>query len=354
MTTCCCFVVRYSTTFLLLLLVVSTFSYSPLPTTDALIQRWHLHRSVAILRTSSSSSSTTSLRRLHRLFLVNNDDRTGGGYRFGDITRGVIGGFKNKVNDLTGKDDYKFGDLTRWLDTKAKDSVSKFTGRTDGEYQFGDITKELLRRFTHGEYSRDDLMLLLKIVATVGINWTPLARVLPLKVLVDLLNLSVEATVIQTVGEKVVSALSREIDGRMKEMVTGDRDYQLGDYTKRLISKWTGKEDGVYEFGDITKTVLSRIRNDDRSLNGYNERDGGGGGNNSSTETKTAAYTTMLDVTDVDREMMERWDEEFRSYQRQRNGLSSSSDSIEDDEYREWDEKFLKQQQEHGNDGVFN
>ena len=84
-----------------------------------------------------------------------------------------------------------------------------------------------------------------------------MARVLPVKVLLQLLNVSLEANIAQRVGDKMISSLTNEIDSRMKEFVTGNREYQLGDYTSNIISKWTGKE--KYEFGDLT-TTISRKR----------------------------------------------------------------------------------------------
>ena len=51
-------------------------------------------------------------------------------YQFGDLTKGV-------VRDLTGKDasEYKFGDIT-------KKAVTNFTGKED--YEFGDISRKVL------------------------------------------------------------------------------------------------------------------------------------------------------------------------------------------------------------------
>jgi hypothetical protein len=215
------------------------------------------------------------------------------GYRFGDLTRGALkkvkgdvdltrGALKNIKGDSDNDDDdggtksdtintttntltpgtkkssYKFGDISKWLDKKAKDDIGKFTNKQDGDaYQFGDISKELIRRLRDGEYTRDDLFLFIKVVATIGMNLTPVARILPVKVLLQLLNVSLEANIAQRVGDKMISSLTNEIDSRMKEFVTGNREYQLGDYTSNIISKWTGKE--KYEFGDLT-TTISRKR----------------------------------------------------------------------------------------------
>ena len=233
------------------------------------------------------------------------------GYRFGDITRG----FLKKVQEDTGSSSYKFGDISRWLDKKAKEQVSKFTKKEN--YEFGDMTKEIVRRFKDGEYTRDDLLLFLKIVATIGINIQPVTSVLPLKVLTDLLNMVMEASIAQSVGERVATAITNEIDARMKEMVTGDRNYQLGDITKRSLAKWTGKEN--YEIGDITKTLLEK-------------RAAASGG----TEKEEVLE---LFASESEEDLLKEWDEKFLKERREKEGLGGLNDNEE--QYRDWDEKFL-------------
>ena len=44
----------------------------------------------------------------------------------------------------------------------------------------------------------------------------------------------------------------------MKEAVTGNPDYQLGDFTKQQLMKFINKDE--YSFGDITKTITERIK----------------------------------------------------------------------------------------------
>ncbi|KAG7360341.1 hypothetical protein IV203_035440 [Nitzschia inconspicua] len=266
----------------------------------------------------------------------NSNGRSGtssGGYRFGDFTRGAINRFQGRVNSLTGKSKYEFGDLSRWLDSKAKESAEKFTSRPN--YQFGDITKEVIRRLVNGEYDRDDLLLLLKIVATVGISMQPVARVLPMKVLMDLLNLSLEASIAQTVGEKVITSLTNEVDARMKEMITGNREYQFGDYTKRIVNTWTGKE--TYEFGDMTKTILGRLQEreaGDNRIKAFQTDDATG----STHEDNYIAKDIVLELNETDEDALKAWDKEFFKYQREKEGLAPLQD---DDLYRDWDERYL-------------
>ena len=233
------------------------------------------------------------------------------GYRFGDITRG----FLKKVQEDTGSSSYKFGDISRWLDKKAKEQVSKFTKKEN--YEFGDMTKEIVRRFKDGEYTRDDLLLFLKIVATIGINIQPVTSVLPLKVLTDLLNMVMEASIAQSVGERVATAITNEIDARMKEMVTGDRNYQLGDITKRSLAKWTGKEN--YEIGDITKTLLEKRA--------------------AASDGTEKEEVLELFTSESEEDLLKEWDEKFLKERREKEGLGGLNDN--DEQYRDWDEKFL-------------
>ncbi|KAL3772546.1 hypothetical protein ACHAWU_006744 [Discostella pseudostelligera] len=189
---------------------------------------------------------------------------TGKPYEFGDLSRAIDSSVKEKINDLTGNDDYEFGDLSRWVDTKIKGEVNKFTNKE--EYQFGDMTKEILRRVATGQYTLDDLFMLLKALAIFQASISPIAGFLPVKLLVQLLDYSL----LNDVAGRVTSALALELDKRLKKSLLGDENYQLGDATKRTISNavkaYTGKES--YEFGDVTKRVMSSFAEDSKTAQG--------------------------------------------------------------------------------------
>lgn len=116
-----------------------------------------------------------------------------------DLSRAIDSSVKEKINDLTGNDDYEFGDLrwvelwttlnvitspatfsikmllfSRWVDTKIKGEVNKFTNKE--EYQFGDMTKEILRRVATGQYTLDDLFMLLKALAIFQASISPIGK----------------------------------------------------------------------------------------------------------------------------------------------------------------------------------
>jgi hypothetical protein len=180
-------------------------------------------------------------------------------YKFGDITKGVVKKAADAVKEISGKDDYQFGDLTLALDRKAKEKTAEFTGKSD--YQVGDISKEILRRVRAGECKVEDIILLVKIMATLGAEFSPLASMLPAKLLLEMMNYSLA----QEVGGKVLEIVTGTLDKRFKEAVTGDADYAVGDLTKKAIFNFIGKKDGDYELGDLTRTISKRLKENDRS-----------------------------------------------------------------------------------------
>lgn len=63
---------------------------------------------------------------------------------------------------------------SRWVDTKIKGEVNKFTSKDS--YQFGDLTKEILRRVASGQYTLDDLFMLLKALAIFEASISPVGE----------------------------------------------------------------------------------------------------------------------------------------------------------------------------------
>jgi len=186
---------------------------------------------------------------------------TGKPYEFGDLTRHVDQSVKEKVADITGKEEYEFGDLSRFVDKQIKGEVNKFTGKD--AYKVGDLSKELLRRVASGDFTMDDLFMLLKALAIFEASISSVSGALPVKLLIDLLNFSLA----NDVAGKVSSALAIELDKRLKGALLGDENYKLGDATKRTIAgavkAYTGKDE--YSFGDITNTVVSSFAEEDTS-----------------------------------------------------------------------------------------
>mmetsp|Transcript_9158 Transcript_9158/g.13040 ORF Transcript_9158/g.13040 Transcript_9158/m.13040 type:complete len:290 (-) Transcript_9158:3271-4140(-) len=174
-------------------------------------------------------------------------------YKFGDLSRWIDKNAKDRVQEFTGKDDYEFGDLSRWADGAIKDKMNNFTNKE--EYQLFDVSKEILRRAATGEYKPEDMMLLFKVLISFGVGLNPVASALPAHVMLDMLNYSIG----QEVGGRVLEAVAVSVDQRFKESLTGDSQYKLGDATKGAMMKFIGKENGAYEFGDITKSVAKQL-----------------------------------------------------------------------------------------------
>eukprot|EP00746_Dinoflagellata_sp_MGD_P014482 gnl/MRDRNA2_/MRDRNA2_131763_c0_seq1.p1 gnl/MRDRNA2_/MRDRNA2_131763_c0~~gnl/MRDRNA2_/MRDRNA2_131763_c0_seq1.p1 ORF type:complete len:318 (-),score=51.09 gnl/MRDRNA2_/MRDRNA2_131763_c0_seq1:46-888(-) len=172
-------------------------------------------------------------------------------YKFGDATKSIVGKTTAAINDFTGKEKYEFGDLARSLDQKAKQRAAEFTGK-DG-YEVGDISKEIVRRARSGEYDINDMILLCKILLTLGVEFSPIANQLPIKFILEIMNVSLG----QEVSDKFMGVLATNLDKRMKEAMTGDSEYQIGDLTKKAILRFIGKDN--YEFGDLSRAVAKKM-----------------------------------------------------------------------------------------------
>ena len=109
--------------------------------------------------------------------------------------------------------------------------------------------------------------MLMKMMLSIGASFSPVAGMLPAKVLIELLNYSI----IAQAGEMVTSAISTELDRRMKKAFTGDPEYQLGDISKRQLLNFIGSD--TYEFGSLTRTIIEKMNardvgNNDKSAEG--------------------------------------------------------------------------------------
>ena len=93
------------------------------------------------------------------------------------------------------------------------------------------------------------VLVLSRVLLQMGVSFLPVARLLPVKLLLEVLNVGLA----QDVGSKVVGGVAKSLDERFKEAITGNKDYKLGDKSKeqlaKSLSKFTGKDS--YSFGDI-------------------------------------------------------------------------------------------------------
>ena len=219
-------------------------------------------------------------------------------YEFGDLTRWVDARVKDKVSTVTGKGSYEFGDISLWLDSRAKNKVGEFTNKTT--YEVGDISKEIFQKVMRGEYKLEDIAFMIKIIVTVGANFTPIGAYLPGKLLIELLDYSLA----QELGGRVVSTLTLELDRRVKGAITGDENYQIGDLTKKSILHFINKEE--YSFGDITKTVVQNMEEKGGSsdkmsgLRPFLSSAGNDIKSNSHTVNKAKSSNAIIDIEKVE------------------------------------------------------
>jgi hypothetical protein len=287
------------------------------------------------------------------LYQSNNNNEQSG-YKFGDMTRFLAKKATDKVNDLTGKDAYQFGDLSRYLDQRAKDRVmeakgalgsggdpykyefgdltrwadalakqkaANFAGKeTAGDDRFGDRTKTIVRKVQSGEYQLDDVYLALRVLLTAGFSILPVAHLLPIRMVLQLVNFGLA----KDIGDRVMGVLVVSLDARIKQALTGNAAYQLGDWSKdrirQSVTSFTGKD--RYEFGDLTLTV-ARLR-DSRS-------------------TSKIPYDKAFRLDDQVADEFERWDSEFHKHFGQ---STAAVEKLANEELEVWDRKFSNQQQQ--------
>ncbi|KAL3782807.1 hypothetical protein HJC23_005697 [Cyclotella cryptica] len=200
-------------------------------------------------------SSTGSIR--EKSVLSMDLDTTKSGDVFGFAEKGIF-----EIQSLSRNGTERLGEVSKWINeqtksgteivsSKAKSLVLQFTGKD--EYSFGDITHELIRRIATKEIAVQDTILVIKILVALGASIGPLAKALPLTILLEALNLSLE----QKVGAQVLDALALSIDNRIIAAFTQDDKVQIGDAVKRTVLTgvlaFTGKS--KYESGDIRRVV---------------------------------------------------------------------------------------------------
>lgn len=269
------------------------------------------------------------------------------GYQFGDITRGVLGRLQSSVNSLTGKEKYEFGDLSKWLDQSAKKRVQQFTQRPN--YRFGDITKELIRRLKDGDYNSEDLWLFVRIALLISRKLVPpVAAALPVRVLMEL----VEVSMAQSVSEDLTAMLTGEVNQRMKQFITGDKNYQLGDITKKILTgnkpldvteiskevagKFTGQD--VSTLGDISKRMWKKYRDkqQERQMDETSELQSKSS-EELSTNVSGFALLETMDATELNR--FEEWDRKYLASHNKGNILEGLPSH---DDFQLWDERLIE------------
>ena len=158
--------------------------------------------------------------------------------------------------------------MSKWVDSQVKLKLTNFTGK--GDYQIGDVSKEIIRRVQTGEYELADIIFLCKVLLTFGVGLTPVKSFLPGKLLMEM----VQVSVVEETGGRLLNALSTTLDQRFKETITGDPNCKLGDKTKQAIQnlvQMTNKkvtEKVLNEHVDkvMDAALISELDNWDRQL----------------------------------------------------------------------------------------
>ncbi len=148
----------------------------------------------------------------------------------------------SSICKVTGKDTYQFGDLTRYIDSKAKLAVQgiqsditdlsaqvdetiqgKINSINSGltmaqqqqqqvQFSINDVTRTLVKKVASGDYQLSDITFLCKILIALGADFTPVAGVLPVRLLIELFGYSTAIDL----GERMATALVKELDKRLE------------------------------------------------------------------------------------------------------------------------------------------
>jgi hypothetical protein len=141
----------------------------------------------------------------------------------------------------------------------AKEKAAQYAGKENAnDYQFGDISRTVISKLRSGEYHIEDVYLALRVLISAGVSISPITKMLPIGGLISLINFGLA----KDIGDRITGYAASALDARIKEVLIGDRNYQLGDITKeklrQALSSFTGKD--TYEFGDIYHTIESRTK----------------------------------------------------------------------------------------------
>lgn len=198
----------------------------------------------------------------------------------------MLDSLKNSLCQITGKETYVFGDLSRHflseIDSSAKFAVrginhdAKTMSRkvdyiikkrvdslasNQNDFSIIEVTKQLVNKVSKGEYEIGEITFLCKVLIKLGADFSLVAGILPVKLLLDLLGYSL----VIGLGERFVTTLCKELDKRIQENDTKspakmslaleapkDSNYTAGDLTKQALRECLGKDS--FETGDIANT----------------------------------------------------------------------------------------------------
>jgi len=204
----------------------------------------------------------------------------------------------SSICKVTGKDTYKLGDMSRYLDNRAKDAIRGLTGevqlqvmglskqvddqikdrinslklaKIQKDFNIADITRTIIQKVASGDYQLSDITFLCKVLVVLGADFSPVAGLLPVRLLLELFGYSI----VIGLGERFMTAIATELDRRLERneqkedeknqsslplaMIPLDNgitagSYTPGDLTKQAILEYTGKN--TYQTGDIAGSKM--------------------------------------------------------------------------------------------------
>jgi hypothetical protein len=134
------------------------------------------------------------------------------------------------------------------------------------------VSRTIIRKVATGDYQLSDITFLCKVLIALGADFSPVAGLLPVKVLIELFGYSL----VIDLGERFMNAIVKELDKRL-QWIHDDEDhgvdtvvtlldndvsksfsyYSPGDLTKTAILSFTGKEN--YQIGDIRDSLIHAV-----------------------------------------------------------------------------------------------
>ena len=202
---------------------------------------------------------------------------TKAGYKFGDITKGI-------VRSVTGKQKYEFGDITKAIDRKLKESGKHHSKTVNDPYVFGDVTRELLRQLEdhrNGDrsVSRDAHGAMRSALAS-GLNMSTVADKLPVKMLVQIISAGLDddgeggTNATSTKKSAFNDILGEALDQRVKSAMN-DNDADNNDSSNNskgkvrvAVEALTGEKG--FSVGTVARVVSSMAKSNDKNTKTQN------------------------------------------------------------------------------------
>lgn len=278
----------------------------------------HKHFKIPRNNNSGTTTATTpTTLNLHSKFQFSNESESS--FAPYNITKSLLHSLTASICKVTGKDTYTFGDISTYLDAKAKTEIRnrmkllqqpfQTTENTDNGAYINDgqkdsntsilelsqrldlnfqkytsqhiqssvitiqkVSRTIIRKVATGDYQLSDITFLCKILIALGADFSPVAGLLPVKLLLELFGYSL----VIDLGERFLNVIIQELDKRLQsiqdetcdraeEIVLLDQQgdhisksflYSPGDLTRNTILSYIGKE--VYQIGDIRDKLVMK------------------------------------------------------------------------------------------------